>query len=150
MWQEQDGSTRLCVQGKGQQSTALHLVLSLRKTSPGNIISGDSILCSNSKTSTYVPARRCKPARTRKKKGWGDVCVWEGDKSFSCFNPRWFHFKKKNNNQFLFSFSCLFSLERVIFSLPVFLLHRPTFFFFLALQEEEEKKVCRRKWRRNG
>lgn len=123
-------------------------LLSLHKTSPGNIASGDSILCSNSKTSTYVPARRCKPARTRKKKGVrGCVCLRRRQK-FQLFQSQVISLykKKKKKPQLLFSFSCLFSLERVIFSLPVFLLHRLTFFFFLALQEEEEKKVCWRKW----
>lgn len=151
---EQDCSTQLCVWEKGQQSTALLLMLSPCKMSPGNITSGGSILCSYSKTSTYVPARRCKSARTRKKKWLRDVCVREGDKSFSCLNPRWFFFKEKKS-QLLFSFSCLFSLDRVIFLHQFSSFTGPLFFLFgttrrgrkESMPEEMEEKWISTTWK---
>lgn len=74
----------------------------------------------SSKTGTYVPARRSKSARTRKKRGWGGcVCVWEEDKNFSYFNPRWFPLLKKKKNH---------NFTSILFFLPVF--PRGSYLFF--------------------
>lgn len=82
------------------------------------------------KQSTYVPARRCKSARIRKKKGWGDVCVRRRQK-FQLFRSQVISLFKKRKKKFTTSilfFLPLFPRDSC-FSLAVFLLHRPTVFF---------------------
>lgn len=98
---------------------------------------------------TCLPEGASQPGPGRKG-GGVDVCMCKKTKISVASIPDDFPFKKKKiTTVVLFSSSCLFSLERVIFSFLVFLLCKHTF-SFLALREEEEKKVRRRKRRRKG
>jgi len=127
------------------------LILSLHKTSPGSIFAGDFVLWSNSPQQQKRHLRACQKVQVsqdqeEKRVRW--MCVCEKRIIISVISiPGDFPFffkKKENTTLFLLSSSCLFTLERVIFSFPVFLLYKHSF-FFLALREEEEKKLHSRK-----
>lgn len=81
-----------CVQGKGwQQSPGLVLVLSLHKTSLGSIVSGDSILWSNSHQQQNRHLRACQKVQvsgTRKKRGWGGCVCVRREQKFQLFQSQ--------------------------------------------------------------
>lgn len=94
------------------------------------------------KTSTYVPARRCESARTRKKRGWGGCVYVRRGQKFHLFQSQVISLSKQNKSRLYF-----YSLLPACFpwSEFSFLSRFSSFISTLALRGEEEKKVCGRK-----
>lgn len=118
MQQEQDRSTQssVCVRkGPAEHSFASHVIPTQNISWKHHFWWLHPVEQQQNKAPMCLPEGASQPGSGRKR-GEG-MCVWGGDKSFSCFDPRWFLFLKKGkkNSQLLFSFSCLFSLEIVAF-----------------------------------
>lgn len=118
-----------------QQSTAMLLFSALHKTPPGSIF----WLC------TAAAKNRCPEGVRQPRAGRKMGRRKQRGQKISVISIPSNLKRKKESQLFLFTLSCLFSLEGVIFSFPVFLLYKHAFFLFGTEGKESTQEEMKEK-----